>query len=77
MLDLDPSVASSAEFLQFVSGSKTVPGFVPLAHRYGGHQVSTAENVYVFFDSMDLIGVTAKIHVLDDTRMLRMHLYCI
>ncbi|CAI9563074.1 unnamed protein product [Staurois parvus] len=38
LLDLDSSVANSVDFLQFVSGSKTVPGFVPLAHRYGGHQ---------------------------------------
>ncbi|KAM5156627.1 protein adenylyltransferase SelO-like isoform 2-T4 [Mantella aurantiaca] len=38
LLDLDSSVSSSVDFLQFVSGSITVPGFVPLAHRYGGHQ---------------------------------------
>ncbi|PIO13188.1 hypothetical protein AB205_0046030, partial [Aquarana catesbeiana] len=39
LLDLDSSVTTSMDFLQFVSGSKTIPGFVPLAHRYGGHQV--------------------------------------
>lgn len=38
LLDLDSSVTTSMDFLQFVSGSKTIPGFVPLAHRYGGHQ---------------------------------------
>ncbi|KAM9308115.1 protein adenylyltransferase SelO-like [Gastrophryne carolinensis] len=38
LLDLDRSVAHSSDFLQFVSGSKTIWGFVPLAHRYGGHQ---------------------------------------
>ncbi|XP_068091766.1 protein adenylyltransferase SelO-like isoform X2 [Hyperolius riggenbachi] len=38
LLDLDSSVAHSSDFLQFVSGSKTISGFVPLAHRYGGHQ---------------------------------------
>ncbi|XP_053569885.1 protein adenylyltransferase SelO, mitochondrial isoform X2 [Bombina bombina] len=38
LLDLDISVTKSNIFLQFVSGMKTIPGFVPLAHRYGGHQ---------------------------------------
>ncbi|KAM4687342.1 protein adenylyltransferase SelO-like isoform 1-T2 [Discoglossus pictus] len=38
LLDLDVSVAKEKDFLQFISGGKTIPGFVPLAHRYGGHQ---------------------------------------
>ncbi|XP_075443740.1 protein nucleotidyltransferase YdiU-like isoform X2 [Ascaphus truei] len=38
LLDLHLSVAETNAFLQFVSGGKTMPGSVPLAHRYGGHQ---------------------------------------
>ncbi|XP_063777726.1 protein adenylyltransferase SelO-like isoform X1 [Pseudophryne corroboree] len=38
LLDLDTSVANTTDFLRFVSGSKLISGFVPLAHRYGGHQ---------------------------------------
>ncbi|XP_075068082.1 protein nucleotidyltransferase YdiU-like [Mixophyes fleayi] len=38
LLDLDTSVVNTNDFLQFVSGSKLISGFVPLAHRYGGHQ---------------------------------------
>lgn len=42
ILDLDISVKGSSDFLEFVSGGKVIFGSVPLAHRYGGHQVSTA-----------------------------------
>ncbi|KAM4026700.1 protein adenylyltransferase SelO-like isoform 2-T3 [Anomaloglossus baeobatrachus] len=38
LLDLDTSVANTNDFLEFVSGGKSLSGFVPLAHRYGGHQ---------------------------------------
>lgn len=42
ILDLDISVKGSSDFLEFVSGGKVIFGSVPLAHRYGGHQVSMA-----------------------------------
>lgn len=42
ILDLDISVRGSSDFLEFVSGGKVLFGSVPLAHRYGGHQVSMA-----------------------------------
>ncbi|XP_059585079.1 protein adenylyltransferase SelO isoform X2 [Alligator mississippiensis] len=38
ILDLDVSVTETDDFLQLVSGGKVGFGFVPLAHRYGGHQ---------------------------------------
>ncbi|XP_077124541.1 protein nucleotidyltransferase YdiU-like [Ranitomeya variabilis] len=38
LLDLDTSVTNTNDFLEFVSGRKSISGFVPLAHRYGGHQ---------------------------------------
>ncbi|KAG8573643.1 hypothetical protein GDO81_012479 [Engystomops pustulosus] len=38
LLDLDISVSHTDDFLQFVSGGKSVSGFPPLTHRYGGHQ---------------------------------------
>ncbi|XP_025061930.1 uncharacterized protein LOC102383456 isoform X3 [Alligator sinensis] len=38
ILDLDVSITETDDFLQFVSGGKVGIGFVPLAHRYGGHQ---------------------------------------
>ncbi|XP_053322908.1 protein adenylyltransferase SelO-like [Spea bombifrons] len=38
VLDLDISAVKEDDFLQFVSGRKTILGSVPLAHRYGGHQ---------------------------------------
>lgn len=40
VLDLDVSVSSTEDFLQLVSGTKIMLGSLPLAHRYGGHQVS-------------------------------------
>ncbi|XP_065338422.1 protein adenylyltransferase SelO-like [Cloeon dipterum] len=38
ILDMDPSIAETAEFVQFVAGNKILPSCTPLAHRYGGHQ---------------------------------------
>ncbi|XP_066441752.1 protein adenylyltransferase SelO-like isoform X2 [Eleutherodactylus coqui] len=38
LLDLDLSVAKTDDFLQFISGGKSISGFAPLTHRYGGHQ---------------------------------------
>jgi len=39
ILDLNESVIQNEEFVHCVSGGKLFPGSVPLAHRYGGHQV--------------------------------------
>lgn len=38
ILDVDVAIARSDEFLHFASGGRLLPGSVPLAHRYGGHQ---------------------------------------
>jgi uncharacterized protein YdiU (UPF0061 family) len=38
ILDMDPSITETCEFLEFVSGNKILPSSIPLAHRYGGHQ---------------------------------------
>uniref|UniRef100_A0A8C0R803 Selenoprotein O n=1 Tax=Canis lupus dingo TaxID=286419 RepID=A0A8C0R803_CANLU len=38
ILDLDLSVSETDDFIQLVSGKKTVFGSIPLAHSYGGHQ---------------------------------------
>ncbi|XP_056155280.1 protein adenylyltransferase SelO-like isoform X2 [Lampris incognitus] len=38
ILDLDVNAIQSDDFLQYASGSKLLPGSIPLAHRYGGHQ---------------------------------------
>ena len=39
ILDMDPeSLALNEDFLKFVSGTLTLEGSTPLAHRYGGHQ---------------------------------------
>ncbi|XP_036437814.1 protein adenylyltransferase SelO-like [Colossoma macropomum] len=40
ILDLDESVVHSEDFVQFLSGGRLFPGSIPLAHRYGGHQVA-------------------------------------
>ena len=42
ILDLDLSVSETDDFIQLVSGEKIVLGSIPLAHRYGGHQVRVA-----------------------------------
>ncbi|XP_042254887.1 protein adenylyltransferase SelO-like [Thunnus maccoyii] len=38
ILDLDPTVTLSDDFLHYASGGRLLPGSIPLAHRYGGHQ---------------------------------------
>ncbi|XP_078147503.1 protein nucleotidyltransferase YdiU-like isoform X1 [Centroberyx gerrardi] len=38
ILDLDVAVTRSDDFLHYASGGRLLPGSVPLAHRYGGHQ---------------------------------------
>jgi uncharacterized protein YdiU (UPF0061 family) len=38
ILDMDPSITETYEFLQFIAGNKVLPSSIPLAHRYGGHQ---------------------------------------
>ncbi|KAM4544216.1 protein adenylyltransferase SelO-like [Fundulus diaphanus] len=38
ILDVDVAVTRSEDFLLYASGAKLLPGSVPLAHRYGGHQ---------------------------------------
>ncbi|XP_030625251.1 uncharacterized protein LOC115808117 [Chanos chanos] len=38
ILDLHLSVTQSEDFVHYMSGGKLLPGSVPLAHRYGGHQ---------------------------------------
>lgn len=38
ILDMDPAIASTEEFSQFIAGDKILPSCIPLAHRYGGHQ---------------------------------------
>lgn len=40
-LDLDPCVASTKDFIDFVSGQLILTNSVPLAHRYAGHQFGT------------------------------------
>ncbi|XP_046386615.1 protein adenylyltransferase SelO-like [Ischnura elegans] len=38
ILDLEPDVAESKDFVEFVAGNKILESCAPLAHRYGGHQ---------------------------------------
>ncbi|CAG5896112.1 unnamed protein product [Menidia menidia] len=38
ILNLDVAVTQSEDFLLYASGTKVLPGSVPIAHRYGGHQ---------------------------------------
>nr|XP_046227358.1 protein adenylyltransferase SelO-like isoform X1 [Scatophagus argus] len=38
ILNVDMAVTQSDEFLHYASGGRLLPGSVPLAHRYGGHQ---------------------------------------
>ncbi|RXM96826.1 Selenoprotein O [Acipenser ruthenus] len=38
ILDWDVSAAETDDFIHFLSGGKLLPGSIPLAHRYGGHQ---------------------------------------
>lgn len=46
ILNVDTAVTQSDEFLHYASGGKLLPGSVPLAHRYGGHQVEFAPNPF-------------------------------
>lgn len=39
ILNVDVAATQSDEFLHYASGGRLLPGSVPLAHRYGGHQV--------------------------------------
>ncbi|XP_024086355.1 uncharacterized protein LOC106664540 isoform X2 [Cimex lectularius] len=41
ILDLDPVVVKSRDFVEFIAGNKLLPSSTPLAHRYGGHQFGT------------------------------------
>lgn len=38
LLDLHPTVAETKAFTDWVGGNSVLPGSVPMAHRYGGHQ---------------------------------------
>ncbi|PSN50911.1 UPF0061 protein [Blattella germanica] len=38
ILDMDPLVANTSDFAEFIAGNKILPSGTPLAHRYGGHQ---------------------------------------
>lgn len=38
ILDMDPAITETQEFLEFVAGNKVLDSSVPLAHRYGGFQ---------------------------------------
>lgn len=38
VLNVAVSAAQTDDFLQYASGGRVLPGSVPLAHRYGGHQ---------------------------------------
>ncbi|XP_047538264.1 protein adenylyltransferase SelO-like [Vanessa atalanta] len=38
ILDMDPNIVNSQEFVEFVAGRKLPYGALPVAHRYGGHQ---------------------------------------
>ncbi|XP_068438376.1 protein adenylyltransferase SelO-like [Clinocottus analis] len=38
ILDIDLALTQSDDFLHYASGGRLLPGSVPFAHRYGGHQ---------------------------------------
>ena len=38
ILDLDNNVSDDEQFVKFVAGNLVLPGSLPVAHRYGGHQ---------------------------------------
>jgi len=38
ILDFDPAVTESEDFVNFVSGNHILPESIPMAHRYGGYQ---------------------------------------
>lgn len=39
ILNMDMAATQSDDFLHYASGGRLFAGSVPLAHRYGGHQV--------------------------------------
>lgn len=41
LIDLDPAVGTTPEFLAFASGATVIPGSEPVAMRYAGHQFGT------------------------------------
>ncbi len=41
LIDLDPAVGATPEFLAFASGGTVIPGSDPVAMRYAGHQFGT------------------------------------
>ncbi|XP_047121431.1 protein adenylyltransferase SelO-like [Schistocerca piceifrons] len=38
ILDMDPEISDTEEFIQFIAGNKVLDSSTPLAHRYGGYQ---------------------------------------
>lgn len=38
ILDMDPEISKTEEFVQFIAGNKVLDSSTPLAHRYGGYQ---------------------------------------
>lgn len=38
ILDMNPEITKTEEFLEFIAGNKILNSSVPVAHRYGGHQ---------------------------------------
>ncbi|XP_068086763.1 protein adenylyltransferase SelO isoform X2 [Anabrus simplex] len=38
ILDMDPSITETQEFVEFIAGARVLDSSIPLAHRYGGHQ---------------------------------------
>lgn len=44
---MDTAVSQSDDFLHHASGGRLLPGSIPLAHRYGGHQVKFV--LFLFF----------------------------
>lgn len=38
IMDLEPGVAETEDFADWVGGNTLLPGSIPLTHRYGGHQ---------------------------------------
>ncbi|XP_019489660.1 PREDICTED: uncharacterized protein LOC109377689 [Hipposideros armiger] len=55
ILDLDLSVSETDAFIQLVSGEKIVFGSIPLAHRYGGHQVRIASAQFLLCKNKHLV----------------------
>lgn len=64
ILDLDVAVAQSEDFLYCASGGRLLLGSVPLAHRYGGHQVNFLLHFSFFFSFSFLVLVCFRIFFL-------------